>query len=968
MVRSKEVPKKPKDPLLTPPSKTRGFRDDDGGWSRPRNRGGAAMSPTPASVPNYMRGTSSSDAKSGHRARALLSASPPRRRPVRVVTRGKVLFPKVTGLGRATCSSTMKETKFPDALDLAPGATDAEGPAAMRVCPYTYCSLNGHVHSPAVPLRSFLALRRRLIKTQQSMKLKGVSVFRKSTDHQRSEDNNGSGVCSGGEGAKVAPLIDEEALGDYFVEVYAGPRVSTDMSCSDMSLDEMDATVRRLEFVVFDRCGVDEGNEKGNGLDVCSDGDPDGRPEERFGACGDNSSECSEASISGEFVEELPWMRYQGYEDDSLDGEFSDEHRIRDEEITEAVVSEVQEGQDEEGTSDRLGYQCQEEAAQEQETNDGLNISDFARESEIVLEHEGDFRVERCEEQEGISEDNILDAACQREISTEQESLELPEQEVAEKVEEILDESCEEETSTEQAQKCDGIDAESASNSEATKEPNVEDEENMPDDDGSEMEISEEIVSGFGCDEDFSEEVTSKDVSKDEFRGASEEAGVEETNHVDPVDCTEYVHKELDICLCELQDASEGSGIAQESNQDGITQEEDFSEEVTSKDVSKDEFRGASEEAGVEETNHVDPVDCTEYVHKELDISLCDLQDASEGSAIAQESNQDGNSAFFSDGAQMVLDITTCMVEDACEESDATQENTCGDSSSALTVCAQTESGMGISELMEGSSDDSEESGIAQEAGQDDNAEYVSDDDGQNTTIITTCQLQVTSEEHAIAQDADKNSNGVSDDAQNECEQITCGESTYASEEFGFTPETIQNDNTADFNHGALEESMVITSESEDANEKSDLTTEGDAEDYSVGINAGAQKEVKLNTCESRGASEGITVPQESNGHVNTTDQNDSAQTEITVSMLNACEEVCIAEETDQSSDMQVTELNYNFSTTKDHGEPQSEDIVAKESSIDDICNAFSGMHLKGDVYLDPTESVTCPRNRIDHC
>ena len=49
---------------------------------------------------------------------------------MRVLTRGKVLFPEEapgSGLGRATCSSTMKEAKFPDALDLAPGATDSEG-------------------------------------------------------------------------------------------------------------------------------------------------------------------------------------------------------------------------------------------------------------------------------------------------------------------------------------------------------------------------------------------------------------------------------------------------------------------------------------------------------------------------------------------------------------------------------------------------------------------------------------------------------------------------------------------------------------------------------------------------------------------------------------------------------------------------------------------------------------------------
>ena len=130
---------------------------------------------------------------------------------MRVLTRGKVLFPEPEP-GSATCSSTMKEAKFLDTLELALGATDAEGPVALRVCPYTYCSLNGHKHSPAVPLRSFLASRRRLIKTQQSMKLKGVSAFRKKSGEK----------SSGGGGAKIAPLIDEEAVGDFFVEVYAG--------------------------------------------------------------------------------------------------------------------------------------------------------------------------------------------------------------------------------------------------------------------------------------------------------------------------------------------------------------------------------------------------------------------------------------------------------------------------------------------------------------------------------------------------------------------------------------------------------------------------------------------------------------------------------------------------------------------------------------------------------------------------
>jgi hypothetical protein len=45
------------------------------------------------------------------------------------------------------------------------------------VCPYTYCSLNGHTHALAVPLGNFLPTRRKLIKTQQSMKHRAVSMF-----------------------------------------------------------------------------------------------------------------------------------------------------------------------------------------------------------------------------------------------------------------------------------------------------------------------------------------------------------------------------------------------------------------------------------------------------------------------------------------------------------------------------------------------------------------------------------------------------------------------------------------------------------------------------------------------------------------------------------------------------------------------------------------------------------------------
>jgi len=81
------------------------------------------------------------------------------------------------------------------------------------------------------------------------MKLKGASPFRR--------HNNG-----GGDG--------------FFVEIRAGagaaaPPAVSDVSCSDLSAEEVDAMVRRMEYVMFDQlsCGDDaEGRAKGSGASV----------------------------------------------------------------------------------------------------------------------------------------------------------------------------------------------------------------------------------------------------------------------------------------------------------------------------------------------------------------------------------------------------------------------------------------------------------------------------------------------------------------------------------------------------------------------------------------------------------------------------------------------------------------------------------------------------------------------------
>lgn len=69
-----------------------------------------------------------------------------------------------------TCSSTLKDSQFPVYLLLAPGGTESEGTSVPNVCPYTYCSLNGHHCAPPPPLRCFVAGRRRSLKTRRGAK------------------------------------------------------------------------------------------------------------------------------------------------------------------------------------------------------------------------------------------------------------------------------------------------------------------------------------------------------------------------------------------------------------------------------------------------------------------------------------------------------------------------------------------------------------------------------------------------------------------------------------------------------------------------------------------------------------------------------------------------------------------------------------------------------------------------------
>ncbi|MCH85796.1 pathogen-induced calmodulin-binding protein, partial [Trifolium medium] len=120
----------------------------------------------------------------------------------RIITRRLSLKPvrissKKPSLHKATCSSTIKDSHFSDHIDVPQEGSSSQGVSSVRVCPYTYCSLHGHHHGDVPPLKRFVSMRRRQLKTQKSVKKEGrskqISNARKATQKTKtvqSEDGN----------------------------------------------------------------------------------------------------------------------------------------------------------------------------------------------------------------------------------------------------------------------------------------------------------------------------------------------------------------------------------------------------------------------------------------------------------------------------------------------------------------------------------------------------------------------------------------------------------------------------------------------------------------------------------------------------------------------------------------------------------------------------------------------------------
>ncbi|XP_058737858.1 calmodulin binding protein PICBP-like [Vicia villosa] len=82
-----------------------------------------------------------------------------------------------SSLHKATCSSAIKDSHFHDRIELPQEESGSQGvsASAVRVCPYTYCSLHGHRHGDLPPLKRFVSMRRRQLKTPKSVKKDGRS-------------------------------------------------------------------------------------------------------------------------------------------------------------------------------------------------------------------------------------------------------------------------------------------------------------------------------------------------------------------------------------------------------------------------------------------------------------------------------------------------------------------------------------------------------------------------------------------------------------------------------------------------------------------------------------------------------------------------------------------------------------------------------------------------------------------------
>ncbi|XP_020590653.1 uncharacterized protein LOC110031667 [Phalaenopsis equestris] len=168
-----------------------------------------------AEVPNYMKSTSSYDARkeknkvvihSSTSTATATTTSIPLSSAARDLVRNSSLkllrasMKKNKGRNlkcRETSSSTTKDSETPNALDLKEDHDASE----LKVCDYAYCSLHGHKHGAAPSLKRLVSARRKSLKVHKSIKLRAYSSMKK-------------------KGGNQMELV-EDAVNELFIEIHS---------------------------------------------------------------------------------------------------------------------------------------------------------------------------------------------------------------------------------------------------------------------------------------------------------------------------------------------------------------------------------------------------------------------------------------------------------------------------------------------------------------------------------------------------------------------------------------------------------------------------------------------------------------------------------------------------------------------------------------------------------------------------
>ncbi|KNA17917.1 hypothetical protein SOVF_075530 [Spinacia oleracea] len=187
---------------------------------------------SPCTRPNYMKSTSSFEARKEEATQVSCSkqhkvAKTSSFKVVRTLSKAPS-FKHCARTITTTCSSTLKDAKFPPYLKLKPGATESEGRSVKRVCSYNHCSLNGDHHNRAPPLKRFMSSKRRLLKT---LKVNRPEILPPRKGKAKRSECKGRGVGDQNEDFFVEIYVPDRGVDTHVSEsVSDGPRSEIDQS------------------------------------------------------------------------------------------------------------------------------------------------------------------------------------------------------------------------------------------------------------------------------------------------------------------------------------------------------------------------------------------------------------------------------------------------------------------------------------------------------------------------------------------------------------------------------------------------------------------------------------------------------------------------------------------------------------------------------------------------------------------